>query len=250
MKKVMLIGKLNEVTKQINEALSPYCRVQLCADDADTAEGMLRMLNPDLIFFSLVGVRGAQAGIFSLLSRAALRTPVLVVGSKADEDDLRASGFLNNEKVEFLRRPIKLEDIVARMRKSLCLDEESVQKILLVDDDAATLRMVQSMLANHYKVVFATSGSKAIAACAKFKPDLILLDYDMPVCNGKQTFEMLRSDEETSDIPIVFLTGISNLTHVQGILALRPEGYLLKPPTQEKLISKIKSVLTHRKAKR
>lgn len=249
MKKVLLIGKLNDVTKEINEALSPYCRVQLCADDADIAEGMLRMLNPDLIVFSLVGVRGAQTGIFSMLSRGAPRTPTLVVGSRADEEDLRTSGFLNNEKVEFLRRPIKLEDIVSRLRKSLSLDEEGVQQILLVDDDSATLRMVQSMLAEHYKVFFATSGSKAIAACAQRRPDLILLDYDMPVCNGKQIFEMLRSDEETSDIPIVFLTGISDLTHVQGILALHPEGYLLKPPAQEKLLSKIETVLARRKAK-
>ncbi len=249
MKKVLLIGKLNEVTKQINEALSPYCRVQLCADDADIVEGMLRMLNPDLIVFSLVGVRGAQTSIFPLLSRETPRTATLVVGSRTDEEDLRASGFLNNEKAEFLCRPIKLEDIVARMRKSLRLDEEGVQKILLVDDDATMLRMVQSILAEHYKVFFATSGTKAIAACAKCRPDLILLDYDMPVCDGKQIFEMLRSDEETSDIPIIFLTGISDLSHVQGILALRPEGYLLKPPTREKLLSRIESVLTSRKAK-
>ncbi len=249
MKKTLLIGKLNEVTKQINEALSPYCRVQLCADDADIVGGMIRMLNPDLIIFSLVGVRGTNTAVFSLLSRESPKIPLIVVGSKVDEDELRVGGYLNNENLEFLRRPIKLEDIVARLRKSLRLDEdEGLQKILLVDDDAATLRMVQSMLAERYKVSFVTSGGKAIAACAKSRPDLILLDYDMPVCNGKQTFQMLRSEEETSDIPVIFLTGISDMNHVQGILALHPEGYLLKPPAQEKLLSKVESVLASRKA--
>ncbi len=250
MKKVVLIGKLNEITKQINDALSPFCRVQLCADDVDITAGMLKMVPPDLVIVSLVGLRSAYADIFSMLSRELRGRAFIVVGSKADEDALTDQGFLSGN-VHFLRRPIRLEDICTRVKELLGLTEGEGQanRILLVDDDPAMLRIVQSMLAEKYKVTFATSGPKAIAAVAKSRPDLILLDYDMPICDGRMTFEMLRSEEDTDDIPVIFLTGMSNLSNVQNVLALHPEGYLLKPPDREMLLERIDQVLALRRAK-
>ncbi len=99
------------------------------------------------------------------------------------------------------------------------------------------------MLSNTYRVVFATSGPQALAVIAKGRPDLILLDYDMPVCNGTMTMQMLRSEDSTKDIPIIFLTGMADAGHVQEILALRPDGYLLKPPSEEKMFATIRKVL-------
>lgn len=60
------------------------------------------------------------------------------------------------------------------------------------------------------------------------RPDLVLLDYEMPICDGKQTLEMIRSDRDIADIPVMFLTSRSDKDSVKNVKALKPEGYLLK----------------------
>jgi len=248
MKKVLLVGEFNEITKQISETLSPYCRVQLCAGSADIAEGMLKLFLPDLAIISLAGTRSALEEIFSLFSRIIPDVPLMVIGSRTKEEALTAAGFLPDERIRFLRQPIHLGDIAARAKEILQIHDGvtssgGLKKILVVDDSPAMLRTVQAMLADRYKVIFATSGPQAIATIAKSKPDLILLDYDMPVCDGKMTLQMLRSEPDTKDIPVVFLTGCADADHVTEVLAYLPQGYLLKPPDAERLYATIEMVL-------
>ncbi len=117
------------------------------------------------------------------------------------------------------------------------------KKILVVDDDPMMLRNVKKMLDENYDVSIVNSGMKAITSLGKKKPDLILLDYEMPICDGKQTLEMIRSDEAFKDIPVVFLTGLGDMEHIKAVLSLRPAGYMLKPPDKDKLIASITKVL-------
>ena len=67
------------------------------------------------------------------------------------------------------------------------------------------------------------------------KPDLVLLDYEMPVCDGGQVLEMIRSEEGLSDIPVIFLTGTVDKERVQKIVPLKPAGYLLKTMQPEEI---------------
>ena len=117
------------------------------------------------------------------------------------------------------------------------------KKILVVDDDPIMLRNVKAILDRDYEVMLAVSGTKALASIAKKRPDLIFLDYEMPVCNGKQTLEMIRADEDIKDIPVVFLTGVSDATHIKAVLALKPSGYMLKPVNKEDLLKKAEAVI-------
>jgi len=248
MKKVMLIGEFNEITKHISESLSPYCRVQLCAVNTAIAEGMLRMFAPDLTIVSLLGTRDSHEALFSTLAQTTPDVPVIAVGSQANEQELTKAGLLPDERIRFLHQPIHIEDIIAWTREilNITMDDaapDGMKKILVVDDSPAMLRTVQGMLSGRYRVTFATSGTRAIAAIAKSRPDLILLDYDMPVCDGEMTLQMLRSEEDTRDIPVVFLTGCSDAEHVKKVLALHPQGYLLKPPVVNKLCLTIERVL-------
>ncbi len=115
--------------------------------------------------------------------------------------------------------------------------------ILLVDDNAVQLRVLREILKEQYDVQMATSGMKALMMIAKRLPDLIILDYDMPVCDGKMTLEMIRDVEEAKDIPVVFLTGIHDKEHIQAVLDLHPAGYLLKPAKKETLFETIEKIL-------
>lgn len=100
--------------------------------------------------------------------------------------------------------------------------------ILIVDDDPNYMSVVREWLKDKYKVAMANSGLQALKWLGKNKADLILLDYEMPVTSGPQVLEMLRSESETKDIPVMFLTGKSDKESVMNVLALKPEGYFLK----------------------
>ncbi len=116
---------------------------------------------------------------------------------------------------------------------------EFKKSILVVDDDPQYLSLVREWLKGKYKVSMANSGLQAIKWLAKNKVDLILLDHEMPITSGPQVLEMLRSEEETKSIPVMFLTGKSDKESVMAVVALKPEGYFLKGIKKEELIEKL-----------
>ncbi len=84
------------------------------------------------------------------------------------------------------------------------------------------------LLGQDYEVLTADSGISAIRSISLARPDLVLLDYEMPVCSGSQMLEMIRSDKDLSDIPVIFLTCRVDRESVKKAISLKPEGYLSK----------------------
>ena len=160
--------------------------------------------------------------------------PIFVIG---DINELKEAKRVLPEqfiKKEFLR-PINLKDIAEVADKYIKQEGANLKKkILVVDDSGAMLRNVKEWLQDKYQVIVANSGAMAIKYLAMNRPDLILLDYEMPVCDGKQVLEMIRAESEFSNIPVIFLTGKNDRESVLSVSALKPEGYLLKsmPPAQ------------------
>ena len=72
---------------------------------------------------------------------------------------------------------------------------------------------------------------------------MILLDYEMPVCDGKMTLEMIRADEDLTSIPVVFLTAVNDRANIEAVLKLKPAGYFLKPPVKDRLLAEIEKIL-------
>ncbi len=118
---------------------------------------------------------------------------------------------------------------------------EFKKRILIVDDDPVYLRTVSAWLADDYKVSAVNSGLRAIKWLGKNKVDLILLDHEMPVTSGPHILEMLRSDEETKDIPVMFLTGRGDRDSVMKVLDLHPEAYLLKTISKDELLENLEN---------
>ena len=101
-----------------------------------------------------------------------------------------------------------------------------------MDDSEFMRTRIKQLLSENYEVIEADSSITAIKNLAINRPDLILLDYEMPVCNGRQALEMIRSDADIADIPanipVMFLTGRRDRESVQKVMELKPERYLLK----------------------
>ena len=84
------------------------------------------------------------------------------------------------------------------------------------------------------------TGEAAFRFLAKKKCDLILLDYIMPVIDGPEVLRRIRETKEWADIPIIFLTGVSEKKKViKALTELRPQGYLVKPSKKSEIVSKI-----------
>lgn len=121
------------------------------------------------------------------------------------------------------------QNVTDEIRKYLKKEAIPSQKrILVVDDSDVIQHSMKMLLGGDYEVVLANSAASAFKCIARNKPDLILLDYEMPICDGRQALEMIRSDEETADIPVIFLTGRGDKESVKNVMSLKPAGYMLK----------------------
>ena len=144
-------------------------------------------------------------------------------------------------------RPINVNDIVGTVDAHL-ENFGQKKKVLVVDDSGAMLRNVKGWLENKYTVILANSGAMAIKYLTLNRPDLILLDYEMPICDGKQVLEMIRSEMEFADIPVVFLTSKGDKESVMNVMSLKPEGYLLKTMEPAKIVQYVDDFFEKKKA--
>lgn len=106
-----------------------------------------------------------------------------------------------------------------------------IQKVLLVDDDQDLRRIGQLSLRNvgRWQVLLATCGAEAILLARVEQPDVILLDVMMPEMDGPATLFRLRAEEETSRIPVIFLTAKIQLHEVNDYIKLGAIGVIIKP---------------------
>lgn len=117
------------------------------------------------------------------------------------------------------------------------------KQILIIDDAPAMLKMLKHILDDKYDVATAVSGKLARRYLSRKTVDLILLDYDMPEEDGPTVLRSLRETPACADIPVIFLTGVNDVSKIQRALSLKPQGYLLKPIEREKLLTSIEDVL-------
>ena len=128
---------------------------------------------------------------------------------------------------------------------------ESKPSILVVDDTPANLTLMTGLLQDDYQVRAATSGEKALKiAYSDNPPDLILLDIMMPEMDGHEVCRRLKSDEKTRDIPIIFLTAMSEAEDEEKGLKLGAVDYITKPVSPPIALARIHTHITmHRQKK-
>jgi len=112
-------------------------------------------------------------------------------------------------------------------------------RILVVDDNVISLRQVSSLLGVGYDVMLAKSGAAALQMCAHEKPNLILLDINMPEMDGFETLARLKSNPHMTNIPVIFLTGNdASETEIRGLKS-GARDFLTKPVEQRLLKHRI-----------
>jgi CheY-like chemotaxis protein len=118
-------------------------------------------------------------------------------------------------------------------------------KIILAEDDQSIQAiglMALSRVGKH-EVKVASTGAEVLTILNNYKPDLILLDVMMPILNGFETCSRLKTNPDTKDIPIIFLTAKAQSHEVQHGMNLGAVGYILKPFDPMTLSLEIEKVL-------
>lgn len=120
--------------------------------------------------------------------------------------------------------------------------------ILIVDDTPININVLFDTLEqNNYKVLVASSGESAIDRAKFGKPDLILLDIMMPGIDGFETCVRLKKDEETKDIPVIFMTALSETVDKIKGFELGAVDYITKPFQAEEVLARVNTHLTLRR---
>ncbi len=120
----------------------------------------------------------------------------------------------------------------------------SQKTVLVIDDQPFFVTMQQNLLKQHgYRVLAATSGTDGLARAKQFKPDLILLDIEMPGMDGFAVCEKLKQDEELKQIPVVILTATQNIKLNEKAFKAGAEITILKSVSGERLINMLRIAL-------
>lgn len=255
MKKVLLIGRDNDTTNGIESILQQCFNVTTDFGDANLIDGMIRISIPDLVFINLGGIITEGREICNMLSRSYSKIPVILFGNqtlclsyssflRTDQFNQLNCAILDNTLIRACCRIMNIsyaETISAA--KASQFGVENKKTILLVDDSALQNRISKNILEPTYAVRVSMSATQAIEVINEKKPDLIVLDYDMPEVDGYKFLRVLRENNSTADIPVIFLTGIVDKEHISKVIPLKPDGYLLKPVSAEKLLGRIKELL-------
>ncbi len=123
----------------------------------------------------------------------------------------------------------------------------SQKDILIVDDTPDNLRVLSSMLARRgYTIRKALNGQMALTACQTTAPDLILLDIMMPGMDGYQVCEQLKNNENTRDIPIIFISALDDVSDKVKAFTLGGVDYITKPFQAAEVVARVENQLTIR----
>lgn len=173
-----------------------------------------------------------------------INVPVVFVTGQRDRYTVMNSIFMGGD--GYLIKPVQKETLQKKVlelyrNKSVSSNRKT---ILAIDDDMAYLKLIDSYLRDTYNVVIINSTKLALSYLMKNTPDLVLLDYQMPLYNGASFLNMLNhKQEEENSIPVIILSGTLDKETLKDCYTCNPSAILAKPISKEDLLENIGRVL-------
>ena len=240
MAKILIIGSRES---EETTALSEKMKAEGWDHAFVTPKQMARFSFDTKIFVLYMDEGLAGDGIaLTVLNEKYLKTgrQLLVVGDD-DECDV-VDRYIDPDRIlRYFGKPLEMEKLILEVEEYLkkLIHTETRKNILIVDDDTLYARMVASWLSEDYRVIIVSSGKETLAYLEGNRPDLILLDYEMPVMNGPAVLGEIRRDPKTHNLPVMFLTGKDDRQRIQRVIALDPVDYLVKTIDREGLMKRL-----------
>ncbi|MBF0179905.1 MAG: response regulator [Magnetococcales bacterium] len=118
-----------------------------------------------------------------------------------------------------------------------------MKKILCVDDDSNNLRLIRQILKDHYQLIFAPNGPRALEAAVQHMPDMALLDIMMPEMNGYEVCEQLKANPATRHIPVIFVTAMGEVADEARGFDVGAVDYIQKPISGPVMLRRVRTHL-------
>ncbi|MDE7434296.1 MAG: response regulator [Lachnospiraceae bacterium] len=271
--KILLVDD-NDVNRKVFCSLLKETGVQI--DDVDSGFACLDKIQRqsyDIIFMD--HMMPEMDGVETLhrmgeLEHKCKDTPVIVLTANAVAG--AREGYLKEGFTDYLSKPVNFQKLESLIQKYLperlvqtAVSEDSGNngvtrmedkvgyrsniryKILVVDDNPINLQMARKILKDRSQVYTADGGEAAFAVMEKIKPDLVLLDINMPGLNGFQVIERMKCSVALQSIPVIFLTAERSGAVESQCFAAGASDYVTKPFTPGVLISRVERVIALKK---
>lgn len=172
-----------------------------------------------------------------------INVPVVLVTGKTDKQTILNSFIMGVD--GYLAKPVSKENLINKLNEVYHAKDNRYHKknVLMIDDDMSYLKQVNSMLCDTYNVIMINSAKLALDYLLKHTPDVILLDYQMPLYNGANVMHMIQKNNNRKPIPIIILSGTLDRESLQECYAYNPFAYLVKPVSKETLTEHIEQAL-------
>lgn len=122
--------------------------------------------------------------------------------------------------------------------------EGRMQKILIVDDSPMMLRIVERIVREAgYDVIRATDGKAGVEKARLHRPNLVIMDVEMPVMDGFTATSILKDDPETAHLPVIILTSLGSEEDYAAARSSGAERFLNKPVSRDELLETIRELL-------
>jgi two-component system, OmpR family, response regulator len=124
------------------------------------------------------------------------------------------------------------------------MPERALQRVLYVEDDEDIQRIVRMSLERVGKmtVEVVSDSTRAVEAMASFKPDMVMLDWMMPVMDGPAVFRKMKEQPETAGLPVVFITAKASQRELDELIALGAAGTISKPFSPKDLPEQLRAL--------
>ncbi|MFZ6743078.1 response regulator [Undibacterium sp. JH2W] len=220
---------------QLAATLEMYHHEVVCFEEADELQSAILVRIPQALVVDVDSPAG-QATRKKMGKRIISNFPIIYVS--AIDDFMQRLAAVREGAAAYFLKPLDVEALSAKIDEKIAKNEVLAYRILVVDDD--------EMLASYYDAILSSAGmhvkvindpSEILDALKKFKPELVLTDLNMPVCNGLEMAQIIRQNNRYLDIPIVFLS--TEIEKEMAAIETGADDFLGKPIDPEKLISTI-----------
>jgi putative two-component system response regulator len=121
--------------------------------------------------------------------------------------------------------------------------EENKRRIMVVDDDITNLNACVYSLMEFYDIVPANSADKMFKLLAKVRPEIIILDIEMPIVNGFEAIKKLKEDKDLANIPVIFMTATTDPDREATGIELGAMDFIVKPISRALILRRLENYL-------
>lgn len=210
------------------------------AADAISAMVTVRRVNPDLVILDLVLPAGDGFSVLEQLEAHRPTNPVpAIVLTAGDRATYWPRAFAAGA-AAFLQKPAHPRELLATVRACIDRSPASLKQVLIVDDDPDTQKALATLLRESgFHAHFASDGATAIAAAARERPDVILLDLGLPVGDGFVVMQRLAMHPTLNDVPVIVVTGHDSEANRARALEAGAVAFFQKPADFDHLLRAI-----------